>query len=120
MMCPIIVFQKGKPIASLGTGGSNRIRTALLQVLTRYLFGGESIENAVNAPRIHYEGGEVYVERMGIGQRLPNQTLRSLKNSCPSLTIFDEPNIFFGGVHGAGLKGSGVGDLRRGGVVSSS
>src|SRR5690606_6928921 len=33
MMSPTVVLHRGKPDVILGTGGSNRIRTALLQVL---------------------------------------------------------------------------------------
>ena len=118
MMCPTLVFHNGKPILALGTGGSNRIRTTLLQVLTRHLLGGATIEEAVNAPRLHYEGGEVCVERVGFGQRLSDEHLKTLANKAHHpLSVFEEPNVFFGGINAAGLKGQGVGDLRRGGVV---
>ena len=48
MMCPTVIRQDGKPCMVLGTGGSNRIRTALLQVIAHCLFRNTSIHEAVH------------------------------------------------------------------------
>ncbi len=117
MMCPTIVTQNGRPIVALGSGGSNRIRTAILQVLVRHLLGGESIEEAVNAPRIHYEGGEITVERRGYEFELSPKTLDGLEKMGGKLTLFEEPNVYFGGVHAVGVGGHGAGDKRRSGIM---
>ena len=116
MMCPTIVTHNDKPLVALGSGGSNRIRTALLQVLVRHLLGGASLEEAVNAPRIHFEGGETTVEKRTAHADLSNETLAALEEMAGELKVFEKPNIFFGGVHAAGLNGECVGDQRRGGI----
>ena len=42
-------------ITALGTGGSNRIRSAILQVASNLLDRGMGLEEAVEAPRLHVE-----------------------------------------------------------------
>ena len=55
MMAPTIVLQPDGTVIALGTGGSNRIRTAILQVAVNLLDHGMSLEDAVTAPRLHLE-----------------------------------------------------------------
>ena len=55
MMAPTIILQKDGTVTALGTGGSNRIRTAILQVAVNLLDRGMSLEAAVEAPRLHVE-----------------------------------------------------------------
>lgn len=115
MMCPIVVHKAGRPYMTLGTGGSNRIRTALLQVLVHHLLRGLPLETAVRMPRMHYEGGPLFVERQVLGMAMSQQTLDDLAARIPQVVYFDAPNMFFGGVHVAAVGGLGVGDPRRGG-----
>ena len=57
MMSPSLVLQpKGRSIA-LGSGGSNRIRSAILQVLVNLIDFVMSPDDAVNQPRVHFEAG---------------------------------------------------------------
>ncbi len=117
MMCPTIVLKDGVPILALGTGGSNRIRTALLQVLVHHLLRKVPLEAAVKHPRMHYEGGALFLERAVFGQQVSAQTLATLAKRVSKVVPFDAPNMFFGGVHVANSQGPGVGDPRRGGAV---
>ena len=55
MMAPTIILQPDGTVTALGTGGSNRIRTAILQVAVNLLDRGMSLEEAVEAPRLHVE-----------------------------------------------------------------
>jgi gamma-glutamyltranspeptidase/glutathione hydrolase len=123
MMAPTIVLQGGKPRLVLGSGGSNRIRTAILQVVSNALDFGMDVAAAVHAPRLHWERGALHLEP-GYGR----ETLESLgiveDDHC---TWWQSQNMFFGGVHAVavGPDGalSGVGDGRRGGawvLVSAS
>ncbi|MEZ4580751.1 MAG: gamma-glutamyltransferase [Caldilineaceae bacterium] len=57
MMTPVIVAQDGQPVLAVGSGGSNRIRSAILQVLSNVLDFGLPLDDAVNAPRVHFESG---------------------------------------------------------------
>jgi gamma-glutamyltranspeptidase / glutathione hydrolase len=117
MMCPTIVMRDGKPVLALGTGGANRIRTALLQVLVHHVLRGMPLERAVGAPRMHYEAGRLAVERVGPGGALADGVLEELRERVEDVVVFDAPNLYFGGVHAAAADGTGAGDPRRGGVV---
>src|SRR5262249_11306565 len=55
MMAPPIILQPDGTVAALGTGGSNRIRTAILQVAVNLLDNRLSLADAVAAPRLHLE-----------------------------------------------------------------
>ncbi|MCW9040911.1 MAG: gamma-glutamyltransferase, partial [Rhodospirillales bacterium] len=101
----------------LGSGGSNRIRTAILQVLVNVLAFGMPLDKAVSHPRIHYEGGDLCMEAGFDGG-----VLRDLCATFPRHRLWQEMNLFFGGVHAVSFDPSsegfsGVGDARRGGVA---
>ena len=55
MMAPTVILEPDGTVTALGTGGSNRIRTAILQVAVALLDHGMSLEAAVEAPRLHVE-----------------------------------------------------------------
>ena len=120
MMCPMVIAKDGQPVLSIGTGGSNRIRTALLQVLARHLYAGTDIHQAVCAPRIHFEGDTHYLESRGTEHPMPPETLAALREQCEEHTVFETPNMFFGGVHAAATNHVGAGDERRGGSVATT
>lgn len=54
MMCPMALRRNGE-LTMMGSGGSNRIRSALAQVALRLIDGGEALETAVRAPRMHID-----------------------------------------------------------------
>jgi gamma-glutamyltranspeptidase / glutathione hydrolase len=116
MMAPTIVLQDGKPQLVLGSGGSNRIRTAILQVVSNVLDFGMDLATAVEAPRIHWERGAFHAEPGYDRTALEAQGIVA-GDAC---TWWQQPNMFFGGVHAVGATpdGSfaGVGDHRRGGA----
>ena len=120
MMCPTLVLEGDKPILSLGTGGSNRIRTAILQVLAHHLLGKKSLGQSVHQPRMHFENNTLYLEKQGFGQSYKTSTINALRNMVHQAVIFDEPNMFFGGVHAAAAHNIGAGDERRGGSVATT
>lgn len=115
MMAPAILLADDGTVGALGSGGSNRIRTAILQVVCNTVDFGMDLETAVAAPRVHIETDALHRER-----DFPAQTVRALARDFPGHRVFDEPNMFFGGVHIAQLNCRGalsaVGDPRRGGV----
>ena len=74
------------------------------------------VEEAVTAPRIHLEA-----EHLSVEGGFDSGHLHALLASYPSHQRWEEPNLFFGGVHtvlreGASLRGAG--DPRRGGVCT--
>ena len=62
MMAPTIVLRDGRPELVLGSAGSNRIRSAILQTIIRVVDDGLRAGDAVQAPRVHFEDGVVYAE----------------------------------------------------------
>jgi len=113
MMAPTIVLAEGRPELVLGSAGSNRIRSALLQVIVNALDRRMDAAAAVEAPRMHWEDGSVYAE--------PGIDLEALEEAGYAIAPFRALNLFFGGCQAversAGGVLSGGGDPRRGGAV---
>ncbi len=111
MMAPTVVLRDGVPELVLGSAGSNRIRSAILQTIIRVLDEGMSAGDAVQAPRVHFEDGVVYAE--------PGVDTSSLERAGRAVARFHDRNLFFGGVQAAERDASGQfwggGDPRRGG-----
>ncbi len=113
MMAPTMILQGGQPVQVLGSGGSNRIRTVLTQVIANVLDFGMSMEEAIARPRLHWEADLLNLEPgLGAGMDLAPQVLQ-----------WQAQNMFFGGVHGVERDGQGGfrggGDRRRGGAFLS-
>jgi gamma-glutamyltranspeptidase/glutathione hydrolase len=64
MMSPTIVVAGERPCFALGSGGSNRIRSAILQALLNLLAYQRPLDEAVNAARLHVEGRATLVRRL--------------------------------------------------------
>jgi gamma-glutamyltranspeptidase / glutathione hydrolase len=112
MMAPTVVLDDGQPELVLGSAGSNRIRSAILQVIVNAVDRGLEAQAAVDAPRLHFEDGLVYAE--------PGIDGAALEAAGRTLAWFREPNLFFGGCQAVERQGgalSGGGDPRRGGAV---
>jgi len=96
----------------LGSAGSNRIRSALLQTIVGIVDHGLDVVDAVRAPRAHFEDGVVYAE--------PGIDPRALEAEGLRVVSFHELNLFFGGVQAVQRREGellGAGDPRRGGVA---
>lgn len=115
MMAPSILVQPDGTLTALGSGGSNRIRTALFQVIANMVYRGMNEGQAVAAPRLHFEHDLLQVEG-GFG----SEEIERLKLVSDACHLWDNQNLFFGGVHLASIGKSGqagAADPRRGGVV---
>jgi gamma-glutamyltranspeptidase/glutathione hydrolase len=113
MMAPTIAMREGEPILILGSAGSNRIRSAITEVLDRYIRFSEAVKEAVEAPRIHYEKGKLFFE-----PGYDDSILRRVAQRYPDMTVFDEKSLFFGGVNAVTGDFQGAADSRRGAAVS--
>jgi gamma-glutamyltranspeptidase / glutathione hydrolase len=118
MMSPTVVLRGGELEAGLGSGGSNRIRSAVLQTILRLVVDGLDAPGAVLAPRVHFEAGAVQAEP-GVDEA----ALQRLEQRGYQVVRWSELNVFFGGVHAVArdpdtgeLRGGG--DPRRGGAVA--
>jgi len=114
MMAPTIVLRDGQVELVLGSAGSNRIRSAILQTIIGVVDRGETAAAAVEAPRLHFEDGVVYAE--------PGIDLAPLRAAGREVAPFRARNLFFGGVQAversSAGKLTGGGDPRRGGAVA--
>lgn len=114
MMAPTIVLRDGQVELVLGSAGSNRIRSAILQTIVGVVDRGLDARAAVEAPRLHFEDGVVYAE--------PGVDVGPLAAAGRRIVTFRAPNLFFGGVQAverdpATGTVTGAGDPRRGGVA---
>jgi len=121
-MSATILSHDEKPQLALGSPGSRRIISAVVQTVAGWKDGGLSLEEAVSAPRIHV---------------IPEQSTLMLESNPGSLTPALESlgfrlrlpvtslgrgglDPYFGGVHAVGRAGrswSGAADPRRDGVA---
>ncbi len=113
MMSPTAVLREGDVELCLGSAGSNRIRSAILQVIARVVDEGMEAQAAIDAPRLHWENEVVYCE--------PGIDADALEAAGREVARFRQPNLFFGGaqcvVRAPDGTLSGAGDPRRGGVA---
>jgi gamma-glutamyltranspeptidase/glutathione hydrolase len=113
MMAPSVVMREGEVELVLGSAGSSRIRSAILQTIIGVVDHDLDVRQAVEAPRVHFEDGVVFAE--------PGIDLSGL-DSGAQVVRFGAPNLFFGGVQAALRRDAGMtgaGDPRRGGVAVS-
>jgi gamma-glutamyltranspeptidase / glutathione hydrolase len=117
MMSPTLVLKNKQPFAAMGSGGANRIRSAITQVILNSIEFEKSPSQAVQMPRMHWDRNVLdiepnYKDENVAAIHLPNEVKR---------TIWQSQNMFFGGVHSIFIdengKAIGVADDRRAGVV---
>jgi gamma-glutamyltranspeptidase/glutathione hydrolase len=113
MMAPTAVLREGAPELVLGSAGSNRIRSAIIQTIVRVVDDEMPVMEAVQAPRLHFEDGVIYAE--------PGIAESDVRASKHGFAPFRERNLFFGGVQAVQRDGDGLllgaGDPRRGGAA---
>jgi len=118
MMAPTILVRDGRPILTLGSGGSNRLRGAILQVLARRILLGEHIEHAVFAARLHNEANILDAEP----ECLSDESRQQLLELGWEIREWKQQSVYFGGVHAICMDAKGnlhaAGDPRRGGAVA--
>ena len=117
MMAPSMLQTGDGTCIALGSGGSNRIRSAILQVVSAIIDSGLSLEEAVRRPRIHYENALLNVEA-----GFDAEVVSALDTLFDKIKCWPDRNLFFGGVHAVAYGHSGFdcyGDPRRGGVAVS-
>jgi gamma-glutamyltranspeptidase/glutathione hydrolase len=120
MMAPTLL-RRGADRIALGSGGSNRLRNAILQVLVGLVEHRVDPERAVYAPRIQLEPGPEQPRLAFEAAGLDPAIVSSLRASYPDHRIFEERNLYFGGTHVALRVGDtfgGAGDPRRSGAIA--
>jgi len=113
MMAPTVVLADDVSAElAIGSAGSNRIRSAILQVIVNLIDHRSPVQAAVNAPRLHSEGGTLFCE--------PGVDLAGVDVGSRELVEFRDANLFFGGTQAVTRdlesgRCEGGGDPRRGG-----
>ncbi len=78
-MTPLLAFRRGRPYLTLGAPGGRKIVSAVPQVLATLVDTGCRLQAAIEAPRLHDEGGGLFVDdrvgerRIGALRRLGHQ-----------------------------------------------
>jgi len=106
-------------ILALGSAGSERLRSAIVQTLSNVLDRSMGLQQAVEAPRVHLTGNTVQIE-----PGVPDSAVQALVNAGYEVNRWPECDLYFGGVQAAAFWPSpsgrfdGGGDPRRGGSTS--
>ena len=111
MMSPSLLLKDDAVAMVIGSGGSKRIRTAITQVLSSIIDFNIPAQQAVESPRIHWDGDIMQVE-----PGLPRESLAALQQHWP-VNNWSFIDVYFGGVHTVLPDIAGGGDPRRGGSV---
>ena len=108
MMAPSLV-ECGGVVTALGTGGSERIRSALTRVIAG-LVRGVDLRAAIDLPRIHLDNDGVVQVEPGF----PAEQVAALPRP---LSQWRAEDFYFGGVHAVSSDGVAAADARRGGCT---
>jgi gamma-glutamyltranspeptidase / glutathione hydrolase len=114
MMAPSIVSREGEPRLVVGSAGSVRLRSAVMQVVVNVVGHGLGVEEAIDRPRVHIDEPQLHAE----GGHDPN-ALDELESAGYDVVRWRRRNLFFGGVAAVERRPDGTlaaaGDPRRGG-----
>jgi gamma-glutamyltranspeptidase/glutathione hydrolase len=112
-MCPMLARTPDGTVMATGSGGSNRIRTALTQVTRNRIRHGMTLPQAVGADRVHVLPSGLLLEAQ--------TTQRSVVRQFPNASTFEQQSMYFGGTHTVIRHPDGlceaVGDPRRAGCA---
>jgi gamma-glutamyltranspeptidase / glutathione hydrolase len=114
MMAPTLMVTEDGTTVGLGSGGSERIRSALTCVITGLLDRRLPLAVALASPRMHWDREVLQVE-----PGLPAQVMEALRSKLPA-HLWDRRDLYFGGAHAVTRAPDGrvtaAGDDRRGGI----
>ena len=128
MMAPTVMAWPDGGVAALGSGGSNRIRSAMAQALARLADRGEALDRAIEAPRLHVEheppAGDPDAPAgpsIDFEDRFPGAEREALLRAFPAARPWAQESLFFGGVHAVRRAANGAveaaADPRRDGAA---
>jgi gamma-glutamyltranspeptidase/glutathione hydrolase len=116
MMSPVILLKDGQVKLITGSGGSERIRSAILQVISNYVDHKLSLAKSVELPRIHVEKNTLQFEK-----GYDRGSVEILEQKGYPIRRWDRRSLYFGGAHSVAVEAEnsliGKGDSRRDGYV---
>jgi gamma-glutamyltranspeptidase / glutathione hydrolase len=109
-MTPTLVFKDGKPVLVVGTPGGSRIITTVLEVIVNVIDHGMTLQEAIDAPRIHNQwlpdtvGAESFALSAdtvkvlsGMGYKVVPMENWGSGNAVEAIGIgFPRPGVFYG------------------------
>jgi len=114
MMAPSIALRDGRPRLVVGSAGSLRLRGAILQSIVNVVGHDLSVEEAIDAPRVHLDERHIHCE----GGTDP-AVLDELERRGYDVVRWRRRNLYFGGAAAVEVQPDGTlhaaGDRRRGG-----
>jgi len=118
-MAPTVVLKDSKPYLAIGMPGGTRITSAMAQVLMNLIDHRLTLQEAINAPRIHRhtKTGELLLEA-----RIASKVRNALARKGYPIVLKKDFDIYLGGAQGVMINEtgllSGAADPRREGTVS--
>lgn len=108
MMAPTLIHHPQNSYA-LGSGGSNRIKTAIFQVVYHLIHENRLLKTAVEKSRMHFENNHLDLE-----PDFSQSDVKYFKDHI-DVTQWQKHNLYFGGVNAVqtGQTVAAVGDFRR-------
>ena len=114
MMAPSLVLIGDRPRLVVGSAGSLRLRGAIMQIVANVAGHGLTVQEAIEAPRVHLEDGHLHCEG-GSDQA----ELEELERRGYDVVRWRRRNLYFGGAAAVEFRPDGTlaaaGDTRRGG-----
>jgi gamma-glutamyltranspeptidase/glutathione hydrolase len=115
MMAPSLVLRGGEPRLVVGSAGSARLRSAIMQTIVNVIDHGQAVAEAIAAPRVHLEDDLLNVE-----EGIDAKALAELEQRGYDVARWAPGNAFFGGASAVTVGEDGefaaAGDPRRGGA----
>src|SRR5262249_5068805 len=99
LMAPSLLLRDGAPRLVIGSAGSTRLHGAILQVMANVAARGLGVEEAVAAPRLHFEQGVVHCEDASAADELEAADFPVVR--------WRQRNLFFGGVSAVEIREDG-------------
>ena len=116
-IAPTIILKNGKPFMTLGTPGGARIISTLAQIIMNVIDFNMSMDEAIEAPRVHCLNNVLHVE-----SRIPGDVIEKLKTMGHNIKVHPAFDNYFGGAQGilidqkSGMLYGGA-DSRRDGIA---
>ena len=114
MMAPSVVLGEGRPRLIVGSAGSVRLRSAIMQLVVNVVQHGMPVDEAIERPRVHLDEPHVHCEGGADAAELDR-----LESWGYDLVRWRRRNLYFGGAAAVELRRDGTlaaaGDPRRGG-----
>jgi len=115
-MSPSIIEKDGNPFMILGTPGGTRIFTAMVQIISNVVDFGMSMDEAIEAPRMHCYTSGGKAKSIRVESRIPAITVKTLRVLGNEVDVKGDYDLYFGGAQGIMVIDGvlyGGGDSRR-------